>query len=119
MNNQNPTIIEGAAAPVNPQEEQRLREEELARREAEVTRRELRAAALEELAAANMPAELAQLLDYSGEEAMRASLGIVKTVFSRAVQKGVESRVAGSAPKAGGAKEEGSLREAIADHYKL
>lgn len=119
MNNLNTAPMEGAAAPLTPQEEQRLREEELARREKEVSVRELRAAALEALAEADMPAELAQILVYDNEEAMRASLETVKAVFARAVHKGVAARIAGSAPKAGAAHPEGTLREAIADHYKL
>lgn len=97
--------------------QQASKEEELLRREEQVRRRELRAKALEALADAQMPTELAQLLDYSSEEAFAAALETLKAVWSRAVQKGVETRVAGSAPRAGDVQQGASLREAIARHY--
>jgi len=93
------------------------REKALAQREEEVRRRELRAMALEELATQQMPAELCELLDYSGEEAWRASLDTLLRVWRAAVQKGVEARVASATPKAGGAAQTGTLRDAIAGHY--
>ena len=48
--------------------QEQQREAELARREEEVARRELRAQAVQELAARQLPAELADLLDYTDAE---------------------------------------------------
>ena len=94
------------------------REMELARREEVVRKRELRARAMEELTEKQMPGELCDLLDYSGEEAWRASMDTLMRVWSRAVQAGVEKRVASAAPKAGGTGETtGSMRDAISAYY--
>lgn len=118
MDNQNLTNTPAALPQEgNPGADIAAREAELARREEEVRRRELRALALEELAAQQMPAELCDLLDYSGEEAWRTSLETLLRVWRTAVQKGVEARVASAAPKAGGAAQTGTLRDAIAGHY--
>ena len=67
------------AAAQNIAEEIWRREEELKRREAEITRRELLAKAMETLTAMDMPAELAQLLDYTDEAHCKASLETLKT----------------------------------------
>lgn len=101
------------------QEEAKQREEDLARREAELNRRELRAQALETLAAKQMPAELAEMLDYTDAEKCSASIDKVHKTWQAAVQKGVEARVAGSPPKTGGGKNAApkTMRDAIAAHY--
>lgn len=101
------------------QEEARQREEELVRREAAISRRELKAQALETLAAGQMPADLAEMLDYTDAEACSASIKTVQKAWQAAVQKGVEARVAGSPPKTGGGKNAApvTMREAIAHYY--
>ncbi|MBQ7885505.1 MAG: DUF4355 domain-containing protein [Clostridia bacterium] len=101
-------------------EEARVREENLTKREAEITRRELRAQALSDLATQQMPAELADLLDYTDADACSESIKKIKGVWQKAVQKGVEARVKGGAPKAGDNKDKApnSLRDAIAGYYK-
>lgn len=101
-------------------EEARVREENLTKREAEITRRELRAQALEDLASQQMPAELADLLDYADADACSESIKKIKGIWSKAVQKGVEARVKGSAPKAGDSKAAApkTMRDMIADYYK-
>lgn len=99
-------------------EEARVREEALNQREAEITRRELRAQALQDLAAQQMPAELAELLDYTDAQACSASIQKVKGVWQKAVQKGVEARVKSGAPKSGTADSTPKdMRSAIAAHY--
>lgn len=101
------------------QEEAKKREEDLTRREAELNRRELRATAMETLAANQLPAELADLLDYTDAEKCSASIKKVQKSWQAAVQKGVEARVAGSPPKTGSGKAGApkTMRDAIAAHY--
>lgn len=101
------------------QEDAREREERLERREADVTRRELRAKALETLAARRLPAELAELLDYADENSCTASLSRVQKTWQQAVQKGVESRIAGAAPRTGTGKGAArtSMRDALSAYY--
>ena len=113
---------EPAAAAVQARQAQddvHLREESLARREAELARRELHARALDALAARQMPAELADLLDYADESRCTASLARVQKTWQQAVQKGVEARVAGAAPRTGAGKSgmRTSMREAISAFY--
>lgn len=99
-------------------EEARVREEALNQREAEITRRELRAQALQDLAAQQMPAELAELLDYKDAQACSASIQKVKGVWQKAVQKGVEERVKAGVPKGSTTGTvPGNMRSAIAAHY--
>jgi len=101
-------------------EKTRQREEDLTRREAELNRRELRAQALSTLAEKSYPAELADLLDYTDADSCSASIDRVGKAWQKAVQKGVEARVAGSAPKAGDGKGKApmTMRDAISAHYK-
>ena len=110
-----------SAAPqvMQAQDDVHLREESLARREAELARRELHARALDALAARQMPAELADLLDYADEARCIAALSRVQKTWQQAVQKGVEARVAGAAPRTGAGKSgmRTSMREAISAFY--
>ena len=100
-------------------EEARVREENLTKREAEITRRELRAQALSDLASQQMPAELADLLDYADADACSESIKRIKGIWQKAVQNGVEARGAGGAPKAGGkATGPKTMRDMVADYYK-
>lgn len=99
----------------------RAHEEELASREQELVRRELRAQAIEQLAGRQLPAELADLLDYTDAEHCAASMETIERLFREAVQKGVERRIAGGAPRAGGGSQgkSGSLRDVISEHYNM
>lgn len=99
----------------------REREEELAHREEELVRRELRAQAIEQLAQKQLPAELADLLDYTDAERCAASMETIERLFREAVQKGVERRIAGGAPRAGSGSQgkSGSLRDVISEHYNM
>lgn len=101
-------------------ERARQREADLTRREADLNRRELRAQALNTLAERSYPAELADLLDYTDADSCSASIDRVGKAWQKAVQKGVEARVSGSAPKAGSGKGKApmTMREAITAHYK-
>lgn len=83
------------------QAEREKRESELAKREAEITRRELHAQALETLAQKGLPSDLASMLAYTDADACNASIDAVEKAFRSAVQKGVEERLRGNAPKTG------------------
>ena len=71
------------------------------------------------LSARQLPAELAELLDYADEARCTASLARVQRTWQQAVQKGVEARVAGAAPRTGGGKSgmRTSMRDAISAFY--
>ena len=112
------------AAPVaagvrQPEEDARIREESLARREAELARRELHAKALDTLSEWQLAAELADLLDYADEARCIASLSRVQKTWQQAVQKGVEARVAGAAPRTGAGRSgvRTNMRDAISAFY--
>lgn len=83
-------------------EEAKKREEDLTRREQEVTRRELRTQVLGTLSERELPAELADMVDYTDADAANESIKKLEKSFRAAVQRGVEDRVRGSAPRAGG-----------------
>ena len=73
----------------------------MAQRERDVARRELAAHAREALAARGLPGELAGVLDYSGQEALDASLDSAERAFRAAVQRGMEQRLRGEPPRTG------------------
>ena len=76
--------------------------EELTKREAELNRRELRATAAESLAAKGLPSSLLDLLNYADAETCNKSIDAAENAWRAAVQAGVEDRLKGKPPKAGG-----------------
>ena len=109
---------ECAAGEAAEKQAQDARELALAAREKEIERRELRAQALERLAAQHLPALLAETLDYTDAQAMENSLEAMREAWTQAVQKGIEERMKGAAPRTGGAAvRPGTLREAIEGRY--
>lgn len=72
------------------------REAALALREQEIEARELRAEAVERLRAEGLPVELAEYLDYASAEVRDQSLERLADIVKRAVQAGVDARVAAS-----------------------
>lgn len=91
--------LEAARAEAGRAERERL-EAGMAQRERDVARRELAAHAREALAARGLPGELAGVLDYSGQEALDASLDSAERAFRAAVQRGMEQRLRGRAAPA-------------------
>lgn len=71
---------------------------ELASREKEITKRELTATAKEQLAEKGLPTSLAAILNYENAEECTASIEAVQTAFQEAVEKAVETRLAGGKP---------------------
>lgn len=74
------------------------REKELADKEAAITRRELTAEAKVSLADKGLPAELAEVLNYTNADACKASIEAVESAFQKAVEKSVEDRLKGGKP---------------------
>ena len=71
----------------------------LAQRESEITKRELRAEAKSQLSDKGLPVELAEVLPYMDAETTNQALEAVEKVFRLAVEKGVNERLKGQAPK--------------------
>ncbi len=101
--------------------DQQEREAKLAQREADIARRELRATALQTLGEKKLPAELADVLDYTDADKCNASIASVEKVYRAAVQQGVEDRMKGNPPPATG-KPAGTaqpgLKGAVASYYE-
>lgn len=76
-----------------------MAEKELAQREAAVAKRELMAAAIEKLAEADLPKQLASCLCYDSEEECDRSILAVSEAFREAVTRAVNQRLKGNAPK--------------------
>lgn len=74
-------------------------QKKLSEREAEITKRELRAEAKSQLSDKGLPVELAEVLPYTDADTTNAALAAVEKVFRQAVEKGVNERLKGNAPK--------------------
>lgn len=74
------------------------REKELTDRETAITRRELMAEAKNTLAEKKLPAELAEILNYTDADTCKKSLETVEKAFQKAVQSAVEERLKGGKP---------------------
>lgn len=77
------------------------REAALEGREAALLCRELRADAIAQLSQRGLPLELADCLRFDNPEAAEASLAQVEKAFRAQVDKAVEKRLRGQAPKSG------------------
>ncbi|MBQ9699341.1 MAG: DUF4355 domain-containing protein [Lachnospiraceae bacterium] len=85
-------------AGMSPEEKDQKRAADLDAREKALLEKELRISATEKLAAAEVPKELVDLVNYTSSEAMETSIATVIESFNKAVQAGVDSRLAGSGP---------------------
>lgn len=93
-------------------------DDEITQREKQIQRREMHAQAVERLASQQLPVQLAEALDYTDEERFAASLEAITSLFSQAVQRGVELRLRGTIPTVGtSAVKTTTLREAIEQRY--
>lgn len=77
----------------------KLIDKELAEREAAVAKRELTADALDMLAEAGLPKQLAACLNYANRDECEASIEVVRTAFEGAVSAAVNERIRGRIPK--------------------
>lgn len=78
--------------------QQKKREKELSDREAAVTRKELMAEAKNTLAEKNLPAGLAEMLNYADAESCNKSITAVEKAFQAAVEAAVQERLKGGTP---------------------
>lgn len=80
------------------QYQQAQKEKNLATREAEITRKELMAEAKNTLAEKNLPAGLAEVLNYTDADSCKKSIEAVEKAFQEAVQAAVEEKLKGGKP---------------------
>ena len=109
-------------ASMSPEEKEQKRIADLDAREKAVLEKELRVSAFEKLSEAEAPKELANLVDYSSTEAMEKSITTVIETFNKAVQAGVDSRLAGGgvmkkAPAEKDTVDEETIMKAIMGEY--
>lgn len=113
---------EDKLANMSPEEKEQKRVADLDAREAAILEKELRVSAAEKLSEANAPKELANLIDYSSAEAMEKSIATVIETFNKAVQAGVDTRLAGGgamkkAPENKDTVDEEAIAKAIRGEY--
>ena len=77
---------------------QKKKEKELSDREAAITRKELMAEAKNTLAEKNLPAGLAEVLNYMDAESCNKSIAAVEKAFQAAVEAAVQERLKGGTP---------------------
>lgn len=77
---------------------QNKKTKELADREASITRRELMAEAKNTLAEKNLPAGLAEILNYADADTCKKSIEAVEKAFQTAVQAAVDEKLKGGRP---------------------
>lgn len=77
---------------------QKKKEKELSEREAAITRKELMAEAKNTLAEKNLPAGLAEVLNYTDAESCNKSITAVEKAFQAAVEAAVQERLKGGTP---------------------
>ena len=83
--------------------ERKQQEELLSQREAEVTRKELKIEAHKIFTEKGLPVDLLDVLKYDDAESCNQSIDALEKAFRQAVEKGVNERLKGEPPKAGGA----------------
>lgn len=99
---------------------QQKKEKELADREANIVKKELMAEAKNTLAEKNLPAELADILNYTDADSCKKSIERVESAFQKAVEAGVQERLKGDKPikKAPDGNDMSDLEKQIYDAMK-
>lgn len=94
---------------------QKKKEKELSDREAAITRKELMAEAKNTLAEKNLPAGLAEVLNYADAESCNKSIAAVEKAFQAAVEAAVQERLKGGTPpkKAPGTNTQEALEKQV------
>lgn len=86
-------------------------ERALAAREADITRRELMAEAKNTLAEKDLPASLAELLNYTDADSCNKSIAALEKAFTQAVQAQVDKKLEGGKPQKKAPPEETVTKE--------
>ena len=113
---------EDKLASMSPEEKEQKRAADLDAREKAILEKELRLSAAEKLSDANVPKELAELVNYSSKEDMEASIKTVVDTFNKAVQAGVDSKLVGGAvmkkaPEQNDTVDEESIMKAVRGEF--
>ena len=95
--------------------ERQARETALKEREAEITKRELRAEAKSQLSDKGLPVEFADALPLSDAESTNQAIDVFEKAFRAAVEKAVNERLKGTAPKVSAPAPQG---DSIADEIR-
>lgn len=90
-------------------EKEQERADALTAREQALVSRELRADAMGELVGRSLPTELIGCIQTTDAQTMKASLDAAEKAFRAAVQAGIDTRMAGGAPKGNGGSSNTSL----------
>ena len=101
-------------------EEQKKKDEQIAELQAKLLKSDLQKKATASLEKDGYPVGLAELLDYTSEEAMEKSLSKLTDTFKGSLQAAVESRLRGKTPAGLGnaASAENMLRDQIARNIR-
>lgn len=92
---------------------QEKKEKEIQDREAAITKRELAAEAKNTLAEKGLPAELAEVLNYSDADSCKQSISAVEKAFQKAVEKTVEEKLKGGQPPKNPQDQDSDLQKEI------
>lgn len=84
-------------------DEQAKKDARIADLQAQILRRDLKDSAVESLRKENLPEQLADVLDYSSEEAMKKSLKTTMDVFKSSLSGAVQTKLRGKTPEGLGA----------------
>ena len=79
-------------------EEDAKKDKELEKLKHDILVRDCKDNAIKNLSTAGLPVELADVLDYTSEETVEKSLGVVKDVFVACLEKGIKERLKGKTP---------------------
>ena len=90
------------------------RENALTEREKAVAKRELMIEARDMLKEKNLPAELADILNYASADECKKSIESVEKAFTAAVEKSVNEKLKGGSAMKKGNEDESSLEELMA-----
>ena len=83
---------------VRKAEEDAKKDKELEKLKHDILVRDCKDSAVKNLSTAGLPVELADVLDYTSEETVEKSLGVVKDVFVACLEKGIKERLKGKTP---------------------
>ncbi len=79
-------------------EEDAKKDKELEKLRHDILVRDCKDNAIKEFSDAGLPIKLADVLDYTSEETVKNSLGIVKSVFTECLEQGIKERLKGKTP---------------------
>lgn len=100
------------------QHEAQKKADELAKREAAILERELKASAKEKLIADNYPVSLAEIINYTDEDSVNASIEVIEKAFQSSVQTSVDEKLKGGKPMQKAGDNNATLEQQIENAMK-